>query len=42
MSNEGGGTGRSQKQNDVAMSGSPRRNLRNGPEAAEKQFEDPP
>lgn len=44
MSNEGGGTGRSQKQNDVAMSGSPRRNLRNGqqPEVAEKQFEDPP
>jgi hypothetical protein len=44
MSNDGGNTGRSQKQIDAAVSGSPRRNLRNGqqPEVAEKQFEDPP
>jgi hypothetical protein len=44
LSNDGGNTGRSQKQNDAAVSGSPRRNLRNGqqPEVAEKQFEDPP
>jgi hypothetical protein len=30
MSNDGGNTGRSQKPNDATVSGSPRRNLRNG------------